>query len=68
MNAIVRMLALAMMLTFTVGTLSFAGDPAPAPAPAPTDEKDKKNPSGPKMVENEKGDQTDKDKKDEKGR
>lgn len=59
-----RLLALAVMLSFAVGTLSYAADPAPPPS-APTDEKGKPKPgpSGPKLFENEKKDE----KKDEKG-
>jgi hypothetical protein len=56
MKRMLGLIALAVMLSFgTVATVSFAGD-----APAPTEKKDKKNPSGPKMGEEQK-------KKDKKG-
>ena len=57
-----RLLALAVMLSFSTGALVYAAEPAP---PAPTDEKDKSKPgpSGPKLFENQKKDE----KKDEKG-
>ena len=46
---------MAVMLSFAVGTLSYAAEQAPPP-PAPTDEKGKPKPgpSGPKLFENEK--------------
>lgn len=58
MRKFTGLLALALLLSFgVVTTLTYAGDPAPAP----TDEKDKKNPGGPKADE-----QKD-EKKDDKG-
>jgi hypothetical protein len=60
MRKLTGLLALALLLSFgVVTTLTYAGDPAPAP----TDEKDKKNPSGPKVFADDNKDE----KKDDKG-
>jgi len=56
MHEFAGLMALALLLSFSASTLVDAGDPAPAP----TEEKDKKNPSGPKA---DAGDE----KKDDKG-
>lgn len=59
MKKLVGLMALALALTFSTGTFTatFAGDPKP------TEEKDKKNPSGPKLNADDKKDE----KKDGKG-
>lgn len=59
MKKFAGLMALAIALSFGTATIApvFASDPAP------TEEKDKKQPSGPKAFENEKKDE----KKDDKG-
>ncbi len=59
MKRFMSVMVLAVALSFGLGTLSYASDPAPAPK---TDQ-GKKQPSGPKAFENEKKDE----KKDGKG-
>ena len=58
MRKFVGLMALAVALSFGMGTLSYASDPALAPTT-----QEKKQPSGPKAFENEKKDE----KKDDKG-
>ncbi len=60
MKKLIGLMALALLLSFSASTLVYAGDPAPAP----TQEKDKKNPSGPKA---DAGDEKKDEKKDDKG-